>query len=671
MRRFPVVVPLFLGVLIASTPAESSAKTPVIIDTDIGTDIDDALALALALASPELELCGVTTVSDDTFTRAMIVCRFLEAVGQGDVPVAAGRAARDTPAIEGQYQYGLRPGWKHPEKETAVEFLHRQLKIRSGEITLITIGDLTNVAELVRQHPECKPWIKRLVLMGGSVRVGYGNKAQPDREWNLRSDVKSAQRVFTAGVPLTVAPLDATVQVRLTAPLRRRIFAQETALCWHLRALYELWGKETPTLFDPVAVTLALNESFCQMEDLRIEVDNEGFTREVRGPANCRVAMATRSDEYLDWYVRRIVAWRGSIGSEGPAAQPPGESKPINPVQPAARGGLPYRIHVAEDYETDIERRWWLAGRLVNDEVRPGSARACRGVLCRDFDDQMGDQETIYRAVVFNPVPGPPMGRNTRLSFRYRLVGSDMLRVQIYSLSKGYHRCLTLTGLPQGRWRAATVDMTQARRPDGSGGPLSENERIDDIQFYVDRRADVTIDDVVLFDVAAADEKRPFPRRIHFTGWFDTGRQGREWPGDFEIVPHDPPLGWFAARSVPRPRADAPWLRVALRGPRPLRERTCLRFRYRLTNGNDFRVVLANAKTNQQVEVTPESFTVREWAEAVVEFPPHLAPRLRHADEIRFLLKPGAELLVDDLLLYEPGEAAGPDQEGPQGLPGG
>ena len=68
------------------------------------------------------------------------------------------------------------------------------------------------------------------------------------------------------------------------------------------------------------------------------------------------------------------------------------------------------------------------------------------------------------------------MGKNTRLSFCYRLKRAGILRVQIYSLSKGYHRHLTLTSLPQGKWRQAAVDMTAARRPDGSGGPLSEGE---------------------------------------------------------------------------------------------------------------------------------------------------------------------------------------------------
>ena len=100
----------------------------------------------------------------------------------------------------------------------------------------------------------------------------------------------------------------------------------------------------------------------------------------------------------------------------------------------------------------------------------PGSKRACRGVLTNDFDDLQGDSKGMYTAVIFNPVPGPPMGKNTRLSFRYWLKGTDRLRVQIYSLTNGYHRHLTLTKLPQEKWQSLTVDMTKCRRPDGGGG---------------------------------------------------------------------------------------------------------------------------------------------------------------------------------------------------------
>ena len=130
---------------------------------NIGTDIDDVFALALVLASPKLGLRGVTTVSDDAYGRALIACRFLEAAGRSDVPVAAGRPRRGTPAATGQYEYGLNAGRKHPEPELAVEFLYQQLKARPGELTIITIGDLTNVGELITRHPEAEPWIRGVV----------------------------------------------------------------------------------------------------------------------------------------------------------------------------------------------------------------------------------------------------------------------------------------------------------------------------------------------------------------------------------------------------------------------------------------------------------------------------------------------------------------------------
>ena len=650
-RAIPMLLFLTVGVA-TCLHAASSPPVSIILDTDIGTDIDDAFALALALASPEIDLRGVTTVSADAYTRALIACRFLDAVGRPQIPVAAGRPRRDTPQLDGQFQYGLRPTRKRPLQKSAVEFLYEQIEASPGAITLVPVADLTNIAELITKHPESKPWIKRIVLMGGAIRVGYTGKPPAVREWNIRSDVKAAQIVFRSGIPLLVAPVDATASLKLIEPLQRRIFETDTPLCWHLNALYDLWGKPTPTLFDPVAVTLAFDESFCTIENLRIEVDDEGYTREVAGPPNCRVATAIRSDAYLRWYVDRVTQFVSASRALSRES-----SGPANISQLVPRGPMPARVHVVEDYETDIERRWWPAGRLVTEETPPGSMRACRAVLCRDFDERMDNQNTIYKAVVFNPVPGPPMGKNTRLSFRYRLSGTDTLRVQIYSLSRNYHRYLTLTGLPQGEWQSATVDMTDARRPDGTGGPLAADERIDDIQFYVDREADLTIDDIVLHEAAPSDESHPFPRRIIFTGWFDTGQQGQEWPGDFEIVAHEKPRTWRAARSVPSRETGGPWIRVHLRGLRTLSDQTCLRFCYRLIGGRSLRIVLANSGTHERFETVMSDVLSGEWTETTVRFqiPPKPNTKPRQADEIRFIIDRDAELFLDDLLLFEPG----------------
>ena len=92
--------------------------------------------------------------------------------------------------------------------------------------------------------------------------------------------------------------------------------------------------------------------------------------------------------------------------------------------------------------------------------------------------------------------------------------------LEVFSLSKGFHRYLSVSGLKQGEWLDGCVDMTLLRRPDGSGGPLVEGERIDDIQFYVDPRAELLIDDIVLFDAETLGGKRPFPKRLLYTGWF-------------------------------------------------------------------------------------------------------------------------------------------------------
>jgi inosine-uridine nucleoside N-ribohydrolase len=297
-----------LAVLLAGdSRAAPPARIPLLLDTDIGTDLDDAFALALVLASPELELRAVTTVNGDAYTRARVVCRFLHAVGRGEVPVAAGRPAREPPDRTGQFPYGLQPGVpKIPERQSAVEILYDELKARPGAHTLLAIGPLTNVAELLARHPDCKPWIKRIVLMGGALRVGYSDKPPVEAEWNIRSDIPAARVVFASGIPLVVAPLDATTNLKLEEPFRRQIFAAGTAVGRQLQTLHALSENPTPVLYDPVAVALCFEERFCRMEELRFHVDDKGFTRQVEGKPNARVATTIRREEFLHWYVQRL-----------------------------------------------------------------------------------------------------------------------------------------------------------------------------------------------------------------------------------------------------------------------------------------------------------------------------------------------------------------------------
>jgi len=643
-----------LGVLLFATlvSAQAPDRLPVIIDTDIGSDIDDALALALAVASPELDVKAITACGGQADDRAWLVCRFLTQTNTPSIPVAPGVwENKEKYELDWQIQYRRHPAALFnrtfkPVKQSAVELLHAKLKEYEGKLTIICLGPLTNIAQLLKEHPDAKPRIKSLVIMGGAIKVGYDGKKEPEPEWNIKSDVPAAKAVFAAGIPIVLAPLDVTGHLELKKEQRQAIFAAQTPLTWQVQNLYELWDKETPILFDPVAVGLAINEKWCQFEEMALTIDDKGMTVPGKGKANARVAMKIDGDGFTKWYVDRIRAH----GKESLPAPSKNLSKFVE------RTGFPSRVHTFEDYDTDIEKRWWMSGKAESKDVPLGGSRCCRAVLTQDFDDRQGDTKTMYRAVIFNPVPGPPMGPNTRLSFRYKLMGTDKLRVQLYSLTNGYHRYLSLEGVKQNEWLDGTVDMTQMRRPDGSGGPLAENERIDDIQFYVDPRAEVLIDDVILYDAAAEGEKRPFPSRILYTGLFDTGKQGKEWPGDFEIVNHEKPKLWKHAKSVVD-KDGTNVIRLNMRGERAASGNLDLDFKYKITGTDAFKVHLRNRVNNITFTMPAKDLVKDKWTDARVSFLIDQAKRKDLTlDEIVFELPKGAELLLDDVLLSVPGK---------------
>jgi hypothetical protein len=324
------------------------------------------------------------------------------------------------------------------------------------------------------------------------------------------------------------------------------------------------------------------------------------------------------------------------------------------------QGKFPNLVHAFEDFETPIEKRWWLRGIEETKGLPPSlstlpNTRAFRSRIPRDIDLQKDDKNTVLNAVMFNPVPGPPMGKNTRLSFRYRLTGSGNLRVQIFSLTKEDNYHANLTNLPQNKWQSATVDMTQLRRNDGSPGHLSEDQRIDDIQFYVDPGTQVIIDDIVLYDAATEDEKEPFPARILFTGWFDTGEQGKEWPGDYRIVPHERPNTWKMAASVINEQTKTPWLRIGLRGQRPLPEKLRLRFKYKLAGAANkpVEIALVDRSTGQSRRASLKDLVANQWGQITVDLN---GKEPASADELHILLPAAAQIFIDDLLLYEPAQ---------------
>ncbi len=282
-----------------------SRRIPIILDTDIGTDIDDAFALALVLESPELDLLGVTTVSGDTLARARLAAKMLSEAGRPNVPVAAGEPGKPLPIDQCRWAEGFAsPALR---REAAADFLEAQFDGRPGAITLVPVGPLTNVGTLLKRHPDVAKKIKRIVMMGGSIALGYEPNSPPAAEYNIAQDPPAAQVVFSSGVPILMVPLDVTAMLELDAAARHRILTRLTPLTNALALLYHLWNKPTPILFDPMAVGMVIDPGLSETQELAVEVDAKGFTRVVEGkPANATVALKTDPARFIDFYLRRV-----------------------------------------------------------------------------------------------------------------------------------------------------------------------------------------------------------------------------------------------------------------------------------------------------------------------------------------------------------------------------
>ena len=285
-----------------------------ILDTDIGDDIDDAFALALALRSPELRLLGITTAYGDTELRARLVDRYLASVGRSTIPVAAGAPTAHSNVFTQAAYAKEAPDKKHPD---AVEFLLGQIRLHPGEITLIAIGPLVNIGAAIERDPATFRKLKRVVLMGGSVARGYDDKSgahrPPDPEWNIVCFPAGAKALLASGVPVFMMPLDST-QIHLETPQREAIFSHGSALTDQLTLLYHEWMGGTdghspalaPTLFDPVAVTYAVRPELCPATPMRLEVDDKGFTRRVDGAPNAQVCLQSNEKGFLEFLLSRI-----------------------------------------------------------------------------------------------------------------------------------------------------------------------------------------------------------------------------------------------------------------------------------------------------------------------------------------------------------------------------
>jgi inosine-uridine nucleoside N-ribohydrolase len=298
--------------------------TKIVLDCDPGHD--DAIALLLALGSPELELLGVTTVSgnqtiEKTTANAL---RLLEFLGRTEIPVARGA---DRPLVRerffADYVHGesgldgpdLPAAAGAPVAEHAVEFLAQHV----AGTTLVATGPLTNVALLLALHPDARP--DEIVLMGGAI--GEGN-VTPAAEFNVWADPEAARRVFESGIPTTMVGLDVTHQALITPAHNERLRGSGKAgkltaelvdfyFRFHSEVYPELGGSP---MHDPVALAHVIDPGFLEIADAWIEVDcawdaGRGRTnvdarrRNGREP-NAKVATEIDRERFLELLIERI-----------------------------------------------------------------------------------------------------------------------------------------------------------------------------------------------------------------------------------------------------------------------------------------------------------------------------------------------------------------------------
>jgi inosine-uridine nucleoside N-ribohydrolase len=302
---------------------------PIILDCDPGHD--DAIAILLALASPELELIAITTVSgnqtlDKTTANALKV---LELAGRADIPVFAGAdkpfvRARDVAAhVHGESGLDgpdLPTPKAHVGEQHAVDFIADELRRREGKLTLVATGPLTNVGLLCSLHPDARP--ERLVLMGGAI--GEGNRT-PAAEFNIWADPEAAQRVFVEALDTTMVGLDVTHRALITDAHTERMRGagkvgkvvaelMDFYARFHQARYPDLAGSP---MHDPVCIAHLVDPTLLDVRDAFIEVDcstgpSWGRTnvdwrgREHFGAPNAKVGLDIDGERFAELVVSRI-----------------------------------------------------------------------------------------------------------------------------------------------------------------------------------------------------------------------------------------------------------------------------------------------------------------------------------------------------------------------------
>lgn len=257
----------------------------VVLDTDIGSDVDDLLALTTIFGSPELDLTGVTTVYGDTLLRARMVARSYRAAGKDAPPIIPGRS---------QPRSGREVWWAGHEGDLMPDLSRETVDTEADAVAtlaaakrVIAIGPLTNLAAAV-ERDECQ--IRSLCLMGGDFAAVGTSEEQKGVEHNIRCDIDAAAAVFAAGLPTTIIGIDQTARIRVTEDAVLQIeqagdFGQLVAM--HVRQYWHLGGHPWNVPHDPLAVLMLTTPELFTFDTGTITVAPDGrtlFDRSEHGP---------------------------------------------------------------------------------------------------------------------------------------------------------------------------------------------------------------------------------------------------------------------------------------------------------------------------------------------------------------------------------------------------
>ncbi len=294
--------------LLVSFSLAAQQRQKVIFDCDLGDDIDDAYALGYLLTLQDrYEILGITTCYGRTDDRAILANKFLAVTGETRIPVYVGKTTSNRSERANWYahQFYWAKGFTLAKKTiSATEFIRSQLNKYPGEVIIFSVGPVTNLAPLGTELQKAKA----IYAMFGSFKIGYDGSTKIDAEWNVTCDIPSAKAFVQSGANIIYAGLDVTAMVKLSAENRLKLLMRQSPLTSAMQGLYVLWGQETPTLFDPVAIGMEAHPELFTTEKVHVFVDDKGFTRiDPSKSANATIGTSIKHTEFIQKLMHNYV----------------------------------------------------------------------------------------------------------------------------------------------------------------------------------------------------------------------------------------------------------------------------------------------------------------------------------------------------------------------------